>query len=331
MNWLVHYCRRRGFTLIELLVVIAIIAILIALLLPAVQQAREAARRAQCKNNMKQIGLALHNYHNVFGQLPPGVLNPCVADTECCSWANAWADNCGVLGRNTMCHLYLLPYLDQSAIYNELNFDLPMGGTNNSGVSPTITASNNNARVLIRQDIPAFSCPSDGTFGPSGSGGTGTRGRKASYAPVYHTNYGIRDLGGSWGAGAYMTSRSAFGINGSAKFRDIKDGTSNTMFWCENRKENYSSTYSSWWGTWSYPNALCPRRGINRPHGASQCAANPASTYCYPYAWGVGSMHEGGMHMLMGDGATRFISENTSTSVIIALVSIRGSEVMDPF
>src|SRR5262249_10886223 len=95
--------RRPGFTLIELLVVIAIIAVLIALLLPAVQAAREAARRAQCVNNLKQIGIAVHNYHSAVGSLPPGQLE-----------GNDWMDYSA--------HTYLLPCLEQQALYNAINF-----------------------------------------------------------------------------------------------------------------------------------------------------------------------------------------------------------------
>ncbi|MDB5338411.1 MAG: hypothetical protein JWN70_4030, partial [Planctomycetaceae bacterium] len=95
---------RSGFTLIELLVVIAIIAVLIALLLPAVQQAREAARRSQCKNNLKQLGLALHNYHDTYGVFP-------YAQTPCCSGGHTWVE-------------MLLPFMDQAPMYNQINFNL---------------------------------------------------------------------------------------------------------------------------------------------------------------------------------------------------------------
>src|SRR5689334_25410189 len=113
-----EFGRRRAFTLIELLVVIAIIAVLIALLLPAVQQAREAARRTQCKNNLKQIGLALHNYHDTFRLFPPGYVdrngNP-----------NLTPDN--DLGPGWGWAAFLLPYIDQSPLYSPINFNVGVG------------------------------------------------------------------------------------------------------------------------------------------------------------------------------------------------------------
>ncbi len=107
--------RRRAFTLIELLVVIAIIAILIALLLPAVQQAREAARRSSCKNNMKQLGIALHNYHDTFGMLPPGALYY----HRLTSSSNG--ENCGEYGPSWK--VMILPQMDQAPLYKQFNFE----------------------------------------------------------------------------------------------------------------------------------------------------------------------------------------------------------------
>ena len=143
--------RHRGFTLIELLVVIAIIAILIALLLPAVQQAREAARRTQCKNNMKQIGLALHNYHDTHGSFP-------MAFSQW-SWNGLSfpVDQAPTFNY----HVYILPFIDQAPLYNQLNFSV------SSRVAPNAQFAG-----LI---IPAFQCPSDPIAGitRSGSGPTG--------------------------------------------------------------------------------------------------------------------------------------------------------------
>jgi len=311
--------RWQGFTLIELLVVIAIIAILIALLLPAVQQAREAARRSTCKNNFKQIGLALHNYHDTHLQFPMGFLNPGIPPTD--TWA-PWTASCATDCRNTSCHLYILPFLDQANLYNRLDFSLAMGGNQNSGTGPSANA---NTAVITDKDLPAFSCPSDLDLQPANS----NAGYHTNYGPVWHAI--LRDLNASFGAGATRTSRGAFGINGSAKIRDILDGTSNTMLWCEVRKTNQSASWGATWGAWSYTRNLVPSRGLNKAHNQAACNATPSSSNCFPYAWGVGSMHEGGLHILMGDGGTRFMSESTDIGLVRKLVSIYGSEVIGEF
>ncbi|MFO0957840.1 MAG: DUF1559 domain-containing protein [Isosphaeraceae bacterium] len=138
--------RRRGFTLIELLVVIAIIGVLIALLLPAVQQAREAARRIQCTNNLKQLGLALHNYENANGSLPPSQVLVQVG-TASPTWATSW----GVSAR-------LAPYMEQGALYNSMNFNLKYSDPVNTTVSYLqvgylLCPSEPNRTITIIQDL----------------------------------------------------------------------------------------------------------------------------------------------------------------------------------
>src|SRR5262245_13883173 len=142
---------RVGFTLIELLVVIAIIAVLIALLLPAVQSAREAARRTQCNNNLKQIGLAMHNYHTTYGTFPLGVS----AST------NTWnVTHCGCSAQITWngwsVHSMLLPYLEATPVYNAINF----------AFDPLVCSSGDWNSTAFRTSIPAFLCPSDPYSGP---------------------------------------------------------------------------------------------------------------------------------------------------------------------
>src|SRR6266481_2219216 len=146
--------RRLGFTLIELLVVIAIIAVLIALLLPAVQQAREAARRSQCKNNLKQIGLALHNYHEQFNVLPYG--------TQASGGGSVRAKNFTPGGvKNTTGWIALLPNLDQSPLYNQVNMNAAMGPWNKGGQSLAGGGVAPSNAIVASQKIPGFICPSD--------------------------------------------------------------------------------------------------------------------------------------------------------------------------
>lgn len=315
-------CRRlSGFTLIELLVVIAIIAILIALLLPAVQQAREAARRSQCKNNMKQIAIALHNYHDTFSTLPPNSINPGVQSKAQFPWTQQCATQC----RNITGYQLILPYLDQAPLYNQINFSLPMGAAQRSGSGPTMAATNLNPTVQ-NVHLAVFMCPSDQLNGePWTIGGSAhyaiTNGRRTNYGFTLPRYNWEEDYVNSYSVET-NTLKSAFGINGATNISGMKDGASNCMIVCETpRKKADSNNFGPFWNAWVYTNGTNPHRGINEKFGALKL----------PYAWGVGSQHVGGCHAIMGDGSVRFISENILAATVNSLVTIAGGEVIGEF
>ena len=192
---------RRGFTLIELLVVIAIIAVLIAILLPAVQQASEAARKSQCKNNLKQIGLALHNFHDVRGYFPPANAMPYQVDTSGnpTTWYNSGVNDDTLMGLGWMA--YLLPFMDLPQLADSLSPFLMTGITKTNGhghncqisqaISSDRTVANINPKLLVfaKKTIPSYKCPS-GLNTDLTSWGFAT----ASYALCY-------SIGHDWGMG----------------------------------------------------------------------------------------------------------------------------------
>ncbi|MDB5349008.1 MAG: putative major pilin subunit [Planctomycetota bacterium] len=189
--------QRRAFTLIELLVVIAIIGVLIALLLPAVQAAREAARRIQCTNNLKQLGLALHNYESTNGAMPPPYVQTGTGTTI--SWSNGWS----VHGR-------ILPYMEQGTVYNAMNFTLRYSTPDNVTICATT--------------INGFLCPSEIHQNP----------RTTATGQFGVNNYGWnRGDWYVWGGFRGTGNRAPFDVNTSRRFSEVLDGLSNTMLAAE--------------------------------------------------------------------------------------------------
>ncbi|QDT64149.1 DUF1559 domain-containing protein [Calycomorphotria hydatis] len=292
----------RGFTLIELLVVIAIIAILIALLLPAVQQAREAARRSDCKNRMKQIALALHNYHDNFTVFPAGDYHANKA-TECN--VNGPTGFGGTYG-GAPWTVMILPYLEEAALYNSFDFD-DIGTFANFGAQAA-TQDAENVDGWYR-NMPKFQCPSD-PFSTSTSN---------------NTNYLGVQGGGTIGGGQVICTDTAssryFADNGilylssKIRIRDITDGTTNTFMVAEtkyypNIAFRTDELYLSWasgakTGTYATPNAMTVcHTGINDYE-------IPTTTWS---AWTShprrqGSFHVGGCHFALADGSIQFVSE----------------------
>lgn len=288
---------KRGFTLIELLVVIAIIAILIALLLPAVQQAREAARRTQCKNNLKQMGLALHNYHDVYLTFPPGFVDQNMQTASNWGWGT-----------------YVLPYIDQAPLFNQLD----VGRNGGLGVVlGSAAAIDVTKRASMSQPLPAFKCPSD--TAPD----VNTRHEMLDSLDALH-QLATSNYVGVHGTSQWTPSSSAlegtFGRNTRVRIRDMTDGTSNTIVIGERSWEldnpatgnkapcNAAVVY----GLGSVPGGAGPGidvttlmlglGGINSV--VDDALGNPECRT------GFSSRHAGGVQTLMGDGAVRFVSEN---------------------
>jgi prepilin-type N-terminal cleavage/methylation domain-containing protein/prepilin-type processing-associated H-X9-DG protein len=307
---------RKAFTLIELLVVIAIIAILIALLLPAVQQAREAARRTQCRNNLKQMGLGLHNYldtHNVFpvGGTPR---HRDQTNAGCCDGAPriGW-------------QVRILPFTDQIGIYNQLNMNagLPVAAGVPQGAWDTMIGG----KQARRYQVPYARCPSDDSpedfanwvkASYSGSLGSNRTPSAAAACDVWQTFAmpGSADHGNSPDALLVSGMFSRMGITVST--RDVLDGTSNVIFVGEILHDCNDHT-DGWWRSNGMGNAhastVVPINNMTTCTGATSGEiTHPACTAKnnWNFSWGFRSRHVGGAHFLLVDGSVRFLSANIS-------------------
>jgi prepilin-type N-terminal cleavage/methylation domain-containing protein len=321
---------RRGFTLIELLVVIAIIAVLIALLLPAVQQAREAARRSQCNNNFKQLGLALHNYHDTFNTLPFGCRKSLNAGWGMSFWVS------------------ILPYIDQGPLFNQMDMS----------TSPGFVASGANYLLLENFIPPVGVCPSSPvpTTTPVLTPGGTKNYFCASYVGIAGT--AVAPMGVSTysesGQHGIVSSGGVMVPNGKVNFRDMTDGTSNTAMLGEQSdwgKVNGANTdirngqgHSSWmgcnlegvpgngmwtggdnrtWGVtsvrypiglkdmtngqlgniWTQSNGVMPDDGTNKP---------------------IQSAHAGGAFVLLSDGHTKFLTSSVNFDAVVIPLCLKS-------
>jgi prepilin-type N-terminal cleavage/methylation domain-containing protein len=312
--------RSSGFTLIELLVVIAIIAILIALLLPAVQQAREAARRSQCKNNAKQLGLAIHNYHDNFSAFPM-------------SYTTDGAFSVTSRGRSWM--MGILPYIDQAPLYNSIDQNAPLAPAATSPI-PTPYTPNTIASFTI---IVPFLCPSDSTNGNGRLAGrsnlTGDSFGVTNYKAVAGNNWGWSSAAGNF-AYTHPTGRNAGSNNGLdagngwmcrnnrstgpiiTRMRDLTDGTSNVLFVGEAVAGRCSHT--TWW-FFNHTTATCAIP-LNYYQRNTTITAGD-----WPVNYSFASQHTGGGHFTMGDGTVRFVSENIDLTLYRNLATIDGGEI----
>lgn len=280
--------KRAGFTLIELLVVIAIIAVLVALLLPAVQQAREAARRSQCKNNLKQIGLALHNYESSTRIFPFGVLG----NSGTASLANplhTW-------------HSQILPYLEQQTLSASYRYDRPHNDPLNA------------AAVLTK--VPGFLCPSHTNHDPvsglwgqnhyAGNAGTVSGANDGVFYPS--SNVRIRDLTDGTSQ-TIMAAEIAHDLGGWARGTTGGGGGGGGG-------QGYARSVIRWWKA----SPACARAGLNPPITSCNNSVERSQQFS--------SLHVGGLHALMGDGRVVFLSENMDSLTLQAILTRSGSETV---
>lgn len=319
---------RPAFTLVELLVVIAIIGILVGLLLPAVQAAREAARRMQCSNNVKQLGLAFHNYELTTKSLPINFARRAQAP-----YGN---DGPGIANSGRSWMQMILPYIEQTSLYNSIDFSsgLTLVGT------PAGLAQN---RVVAATVIPTYLCPSDdsneggrlnnrsdvnnpdpigrwavtsykacagsnwawGVFAWTNSGATGVGGKNAGQNDGLNLGNGV------------IASNQNNG-NSPTRMRDIIDGTSNTFV--------VGEAMPGWsqWNWWYNPNAVTATCAIP----LNRVLKVPKAINDWPNNYGFASRHTGGGNFALGDGSVRFISESIDTVTYRAYATISSGEVI---
>jgi prepilin-type N-terminal cleavage/methylation domain-containing protein len=330
--------RRWGFTLVELLVVIAIIGVLVALLLPAVQAAREAARRSQCSNNLKQLVLAAHNFHDVFLTLPRNGSEPHLRDSHNRGPDSQGTGCCGVAAPRWSWIARVLPYIEQENLARQ--GDIPVSRIN----------LNTNTRAVIATDLKVTTCPSDTT-----SPRVRTNSANAGGLPAAVTSYkGVS--GGNWGTDFFgVTNDTNFStpyrnpipgtpaqqnglekgdgifwradIRGKMPFANILDATSNTYMIGED-----IGAYIRW-NEWALPNgaagtcAIPPNTG-NKIGDPDLGFDTTAKTNRWPTRYSFRSHHPGGLQFAIADGSVRFVSDTIPLQIYRALATRAGGEAV---
>ncbi|WP_437221828.1 DUF1559 domain-containing protein [Planctomicrobium sp. SH661] len=278
---------RRGFTLIELLVVIAIIAVLIALLLPAVQQAREAARRSQCKNTLKQIGLALHNYHDLFSTFPPGSSggSSLVSSSGTCTWSPVSPGT-----RRAPWTVMILPALEETALYNQFKSEeeftiLSMAAFRGSAAN----------HAAWEKKMPKYKCPSDVNF-PNGT--------TSSYKGVSGGGTGAFCLGEGYSLYPFHTNGILY-HNSNTRVRDVTDGLTNVFLVGESPYQYSASNgdgFGVGWASAHFESFVTNTGGTTFPLNTKSPGHDTVGYF--------GSHHVGGAHFLLGDGSVQFVNQN---------------------
>jgi prepilin-type N-terminal cleavage/methylation domain-containing protein/prepilin-type processing-associated H-X9-DG protein len=318
--------RRSAFTLIELLVVIAIIAVLIALLLPAVQAAREAARRSQCVNNLKQLGLALHNYHDVNGAFPIGQLLNVSTNVSC----------------NISAQTRLLPFMEQTNLANSINF----------GVTSTNTANS----TALGTTVATFLCPSDATnLLPTGWAGINYR---VNYGTSIVNSYGAEDTAGA--DVSLPPPNGTFFLDNLINIATITDGTSNTSAFSEHVRGDFSNAVSTdisdTYEPGTYPATAAQayldcqsvnifdltKQGNSNAGGPWMTDGHTQTRYYHAFppntrscmfppqriSTTANSRHPGGVNVCMADGSVRFFKSTVNLTPWQAVGTRNGGEII---
>jgi len=301
--------RTPGFTIIELLVVIAIIAVLVALLLPALQYAREGARKSQCSNNLKQIGLALANYEHSFGIMPPSYING--GELHSASYIPA-----GMV-RNHTGYLLLTPFLDKEPVFESINWNQATGRADWQGIG-----GGGSQAVLDKLSLACFRCPTDETYDDP-----------HTYLPqnmytihsATRVSYGFVHATHEYAEVQCYTAfrsnlRTAFGKNGGARKQDFSDGPAYTILMIETPYRKYHPAFGPFLQAYVHTHPITPQQfGINHDHlGTGR-----------PFAWGPGSRHRGGCHALFAEGRVKFLSETMSQGQLSAMCTISQNDLVD--
>jgi prepilin-type N-terminal cleavage/methylation domain-containing protein/prepilin-type processing-associated H-X9-DG protein len=325
---------RRAFTLIELLVVIAIIAILIGLLVPAVQKVRDAAARAQCQNNLKQIALALHNYHDTYRNFPPGGMQTGLNGARC--YTN-WA-------------IEILPYVEQRNLY--LRYD------------QSRLNEHNNQKFVVQSRVPVYECPNDPYNGLLERPGSGPQ----RYAYRHGSYRAVSGRSGAIGRGFWDTfepqfwppnwimlkewrgalhgtatpyngipAQNATGVGGAPlsqmggpeRMANITDGTSNTLFIGEYYNTDVSNRATFWAYTYaSYNQSSVTSESRILGDSYNKCSNMPGQGGNNPCKRGFGAFHDGGVNFALCDGSVRWISYSVDINLLAAMATISGGEVV---
>lgn len=303
--------RNNGFTLVELLVVIAIIGVLVALLLPAVQAAREAARRMQCQNNLRQLGLAAHNFESANRGFPMAPYNPAFAwmPNKPFAFPNGWPAQ-------------LLNFLEQSNVHDRYNFNAAWGGVENE--------------LVINTVVPPYVCPSaPGTTDPASREIPNNRG------PLDYISFYAVDTNNTYVNPLPIQDQTGCGILGrgvNRRFADVTDGTTNTILFVEDAARN-----TVWIKRKLYPSApsnpltaggawgnCCLGGSVNWFYGFDLATNNyygPCAVNC-TNASQIYAFHPGGANVVMGDGSVQFLGESANINVVVSLLTRNGGEII---